>query len=187
MQIIWKTILLALAVLAAAANPRPEADPPTDTPALFPKVTGENLNGKTFHLPGDLGGERNVVVIAFEREQQAIVDTWLPTLAKAAKEKPTFRYYEIPTLSRMPESDRAFTDNGMRSGIPDTAVRAITITLYIDKAPFLKSLRLPNEKTIYVLLVDKQGTIYWRDEGRFTVKKGEALTKALESASEKAR
>lgn len=189
MQIIWKSILLAvLAVLPLAALSTREADPPAeDAPARFPEVTGDNLNGKTFRLPGDLEGELNVVVLGFAIEHQKLIDTWLPTLAKTAKVDPAFRYYEIPVTSRLPQIARSYIDNGMRSGIPDTRVRAITITLYIDKVPFFKSLRLPDEKTIYVLLVARQGTIHWRGEGAFTAAKGESLAKAMASVPGKAR
>jgi len=45
--------------------------------AHFPPVTSENLSGKTFHLPADLEGDRNLLLIAFQREQQKNIDTWL--------------------------------------------------------------------------------------------------------------
>src|SRR5689334_7709072 len=63
-------------------------DPPRDTslPAhtradsvrRFPHVEGKNLEGKQFVLPADFDGKYNVVLIAFHREQQNDVDTWLP-------------------------------------------------------------------------------------------------------------
>jgi hypothetical protein len=44
----------------------------------FPIVRGENLEGRTFTLPTDLTGTYNLLFIAFKREQQLDIDSWLP-------------------------------------------------------------------------------------------------------------
>ncbi len=62
---------------------------------------------------------------------------------------------------------RGVIDGGMRGGIPDSAVRAATITLYISKGPFKRALAIQNEDSIEVVLVDRAGTIYWRTTGVF--------------------
>lgn len=106
-----------------------------DTNVTFPAVEGRNLEGRAFHLPADFEGDVNVVLVAFKREQQADVDTWTPVLQKLASRHRTMRVYELPTLGRRYRLIRSVIDGGMRGGIPDAAVRAATITLYIDKAP----------------------------------------------------
>ena len=134
----------------------------------FPKVEGRNLEGRAFHLPADFEGDVNVVLVAFKREQQADVDTWTPALKSLATGHPTMRVYELPTLGRRYRLIRSFIDGGMRGGIPDAAVRAATITLYIDKAPFERALGITSEDKIEVFLVDRTGRIHWRTRGRFT-------------------
>jgi hypothetical protein len=62
---------------------------------------------------------------------------------------------------------RGFIDGGMRSGIPDSAVRATTITLYINKTPFKKALAIRSEDSIEVVLVDRAGKLYWRARGLY--------------------
>ncbi len=44
----------------------------------FPKVTGKNLDGKTFNLPGDFEAPVSLVFVAFDRKQQSDVDSWHP-------------------------------------------------------------------------------------------------------------
>lgn len=139
----------------------------TDTLGKFPIVEGSNLEGERFSLPADFKGELNVVLVAFRREQQGDVDTWLPFLKTMSESRHDLRVYELPTLGRRYRLMRSFIDGGMRRGIPDAAVRAATITLYIDKAPFRASLRLPDEDRIAVLLTDQQGRVFWRGAGRF--------------------
>ena len=163
------TLLVFLMAFASTAGAQRAEVHVTDADTLgaFPRVAGSNLEGWKFTLPFDLEGKLNVVVIAFRRQQQADVDTWMPFLGKMGAAHPELRVYEIPTLARGYRLMRSFIDGGMRRGIPDAAVRAATITLYIDKAPFKRALRISDENRIHVLLVDREGRVHWRAEGTF--------------------
>ena len=149
--------------------------------AGFPKLTATNLENREFHLPEEFAGERNLVLIAFQREQQKLLDTWLLEMPRFQQADPGFQYYELPTIERLNALARWFIDSGMRRGIPDKNARARTITLYIDKKPFEESLQLPTEETVYALLVDRSGKVLWRAEGPFDESQGESLLKALQS------
>lgn len=160
-------ILLSLAGMNDQARAQGALDAPADTLGRFPKIEGTNLEGRRFVLPGDFEGALNVVIVAFERGQQRDVDTWLPFLKTLAGTRPDLRVYEIPTLGRRYRLMRSVIDGGMRSGIPDKAVREATITLYIDKSPFRDALKIATEDRIHVLLVDRQGVVHWHAEGPF--------------------
>jgi hypothetical protein len=155
-----------------------------DTVRMFPVVEGRNLEGQTLVMPRDFAGDVNVVFVAFKREQQADVDSWAPTLDTLRARRPGVRVYELPTLAREYRLMRRFIDGGMRGGIPDSAVRAATITLYIDKAPFKRALGITSEDHIQVFVVDRGGRIRWQGSGRYTpalwTKMQEALRTALE-------
>ncbi len=152
----------------------------------FPVVQGKNLNGRSFALPADFGGELNVVLIAFKREQQADVDTWTPMLRRLTDAHARLRVYELPTLPRALKLIRGFIDGGMRGGIPDTSVRAATITLYIDKTPFKQAINLFTEDQIHVVLVDRTGAIHWRWIGKFDDEAGTALERAVRATGDPA-
>lgn len=154
--------------------------PARDTAAVFPAVEGRNLDGRVFKLPTDFDGDLNVVLVAFQREQQADVDTWTPALKTLAARRPGLRVYELPTLGRRYRLMRSFIDGGMRGGIPDSAVRAATITLYIDKSPFKRALGIPSEDDIQIFLVDRTGRIHWRARGRFADGAGADLENYLQ-------
>ncbi len=141
----------------------------------FPRITGTNLNKQRFNLPGDFKGELNLVLVAFQRKQQLMVNTWLPTADLLESIHRNLRYYELPTISRMNPVARWFINYGMRSGIKDLKSRQKTITLYLDKEPFCKALDIPDEENIYIFLVDKQGQVIWRSEGPCNVEKAERL------------
>jgi hypothetical protein len=147
--------------------------------ARFPRVHGANLERREFTLPDDFDGERNLVLIAFKREQQAEIDTWNPAAQRLAREHPDVRYYELPTISRGVPLARWWLDAAMRAGIPDRAAREATITLYVDKPAFRDALQLPTEETIAVLLVRRDGQVLWRDESAYTEEKGQRLMDIL--------
>ena len=93
------------------------------------------------------------------------------------------RYYEIPTIEKMNSFMRWFINTGMRTGIPDKNARERTITLYIDKDPFKKSLQIPDEKQIYAMVVDRSGNVLWRATGPYDEANGESLQQFLEKSA----
>jgi hypothetical protein len=145
----------------------------------FPSLTASNLEKRNFNLPADFEGDRNLVLVAFEREQQKDVDTWLREMERFEEFDSRFRYYELPTIQRPNAFMRWFIDTGMRHGIPDRKARERTITLYIDKKPFCDALLITDQTKIYAFLVDREGRVLWRSEGRFDETKGASLRNAL--------
>ena len=145
----------------------------------FPRLSASSLAGKTLRLPEDFAGDRNLLLIAFQREQQQNVDTWLHEM-KRFELSPGFQYYELPTIDRLNPLYRWFINRGMRRGIPDRNARSRTITLYLDKLSFRKALGLPDERRIYAVLVDRSGQVVWRAEGDFDEAKAASLQKAIE-------
>jgi len=146
----------------------------------FPNVSGSNLEGRKFQLPGDLEGEINLVFIPFLRSHQDWVDTWVPLAKQLVETVPGFRYYETPTLPRMNPISRMGLDFGMKMGIPDRAAREATITLYLDKDKFRRDLDIPTEETIVPMLITRQGEILWRTTGPFSTEQGESLVAAIQ-------
>jgi len=134
----------------------------------FPKVSGFNLDRQEYFFPQDFEGDLNLVVVAFQQEHQALVNTWIPFMQKLEEEYPGLIYYELPTIQEMPAISRTFINEGMRAGIPDQTARERTITLYIDKEIFKSALSIPNEQTIHLLLVEHDGGgIIWRAAGAY--------------------
>ena len=154
----------------------PAGNPPEPR---FPEVRGSNLDGQEFSFPGDFEGDHNLLFIAFERGQQAEVDTWLPLARTLEDDFPGVRAYELPTIKELPGFVRGFIDRGMSGGIKDPRARASTVTLYLDKKPFRASLGITTEATITVLVVDRTGTVLWQTVGWWTPEKERALREVV--------
>ena len=148
----------------------------------FPALESETLEKQVVQLPQDFRGERNLLLIAFEREQQKDIDTWLTQMKRYEDIDKEFRYYEIPTIEKMNRFMRWFINTGMRRGIPEKKARERTITLYIDKEPFKKSIKITDEKKIYAVVVNRSGTVLWRATGPYDEVAGKSLQAFLETS-----
>lgn len=147
---------------------------------LFPTVQGENLSGRKMLLPDDFAGQANIVIVAFRREQQLLVNSWIPVIQQLELKYPELHTYELPTISTGYKLMKWIIDNGMRSGIKDTKTRDHTVTLFTDTEKFRKDLDLETDDTIYALLVDSSGSVRWKISGSMTPVGAALLSSAID-------
>lgn len=145
----------------------------------FPHVEGKALTGSKFEVPGDLAGDYNLILVAFLREQQEDIDTWMPGADSLEKTNENFAFYEFPVLSEMNAVSRWFIYQGMRGGITSEAARARTVTFHLDKEEFRRQLGIESEDYISVFLVDSASTVLWRTSGKWSEEKEGELREAL--------
>jgi hypothetical protein len=176
------TLLLATLATAIQAHATEIIDRRTEQPGTFPVIAAETLRGRSVRLPEQLKGERNLLIVAYEREQQADIDTWLAVLDTLAPRLPDFAYYELPTIGTNYKWMRAVIDGGMKQGIPDRAQRDRTITLYLDVDWFRGQIGTADNSGIAALLVDRQGNIAARWYGRYAAAFGDELRAAVAPA-----
>jgi hypothetical protein len=155
---------------------------PEEWQTEFPTVKGKNLEGNQVNIPADLHGRMNVMIVAFQQWHQAHVDTWVEFLSELKERYTGFDFYELPTLGSEYRLARFIIDGGMRAGIPSKATRVHTVTLYLDKRAFKKSLDIPDERSIRLYAIDREGHIYWRAIGPFDRVSSEELGELVESS-----
>ncbi len=165
-------VVFALWIESAVAQVQPVAPE-----ARMPSIRAQTLNQRELTLPQELPGEVTLVLMAFEREQQVKVDTWIVGLN--LKQNP-FAWVETPVIEPKNWLVRAFIDNGMRGGITDTAIREKTITLYTDRAVFLNAMGLGARfNTIYAAVVARDGRVLGLVEGGYSAEKAASLVRLL--------
>ena len=156
----------------------------TQTIRTFPNVEGKNLHGVEVQFPEAFAPKAyHVCLIAFVRQQQTDVDTWITRLGPLVAQRDDLEFMELPTISKMNAFMRWFIYRGMRSGIQDATTRSRTITLHLDKEPFKEALDIQSEKEIVILLVDEKGVVRWQHIGPWSQEKEGALLDVLEAGS----
>lgn len=173
-------LVIATAAVITACRHSPVRPVTQEGATLFPSVSGENLHGERVTFPDDLKGQPALVLVAFKREQQADVDTWLNQLDAIEAAIPGIRVIETPTISSARWGWFAwFIDGGMRSGIPDPDARARTITLYTDVGKFRDILGMETDTQIYAVLLDANGRVRLVESGTFTPDAPQRLSELL--------
>ncbi|MFC2081832.1 hypothetical protein ACFLR0_01470 [Candidatus Bipolaricaulota bacterium] len=147
----------------------------------FPSVKAHDLEGHEVRIPEDLPAGPRIVMLAFQRWQTELIETWEPALQALEERCRELSVWEVPALSRLYLPARAFIDGGMRSGIADKDARLHTLTAYTNLSALARDLELPSLETIYLLLVAPDGTILWRGEGAANEEQISALKQAVEA------
>ena len=131
----------------------------------FPRIRARNLEGLDVELPDAFDGRRNLVAIAFQRNHQSLVDSWVPWFEQRAGGDPEQRFYELPTIGRIWAPVRNFIDGGMAAAIREPEILRRTFTIYGDVSRVTGPLAITDRSTITVLLLDGAGGVLWRASG----------------------
>ncbi len=134
---------------------------------VFPRVRARSLAGLDVELPDAFVGTFNIVVVAFRRQHQSLVDSWLPWFEKVSSIDPGVHFYEVPTISRMWAPARRFIDGGMAASIHVPEVLQRTFTVYGDVNRITKPLGISDRSTIAIVCLEANGVVLWGGRGRF--------------------
>ncbi|MGE5289539.1 MAG: hypothetical protein ACM3ML_20545 [Micromonosporaceae bacterium] len=152
----------------------------------FPRLAARDLDGHEVTLPAGLPGEWNVVIIAFQRQQQAVVDSWVPWLQERAAAMPWLRFAELPAIGLQWQPARPVIDGGMAAAIRDQQTRRRTLTVYTDLRRVTAPLGIGDRSTIWLFLVDRAGRVRWRGSGGWDPATAAELAEALAGLPEQA-
>jgi hypothetical protein len=149
------TVLAVPCALAAQQNQ-------TTRTAVLPSVTAYALDRAKVTLPADFTAPLNLLILSFQRNQQSVVDGWLPELTPGA---PSVQIWLLPISPRANGLYRWWLNASLRTSLPPSQPRRYTVPLYVDKKHFLPALQVSSEKDVVLLLTDKTGHVLWRTTG----------------------
>lgn len=144
----------------------------------FPEVKSISLAGNEVSLPEDIKGKIALITIAFIEEGQPFIDSWAEPFLEKFYGKEGFSYYEVPMMNIPQPAARQFIDDGMRAGI-EQQMHPNVVTYYGELREYRKTLKMPNIGTGYAYLVDKNGIIRFRGEGKMTQEDWESLNNII--------
>ena len=128
-----------------------------------------NLHGKESICSRSFNRKYNIVIVAFERDHQNDVNTWMESIEKIVSANDDVGFYEIPLIYAMKPPSRFWLNNAMRAGITDEKSRTRTITVYANKERFKTVSKMETDR-IHILLIKKNGEIIFKSEGPFSDK-----------------
>lgn len=129
----------------------------------FPQVTAASLAKTKESIPDSCKGKVTLVTVAFLRESQSQLDSWLNPFAEKFGKQEGFMFYEVPMISSGYVFMKPIIDGGMRAGLPQFKHRHV-VTMYGDVEKYSKELNI-NPRMGHAFLLDKEGIIRWQGEG----------------------
>lgn len=129
----------------------------------FPNVTAESLAGTKESIPESCRGKVTLVAVAFLRESQGQLDSWLNPFYEKFGKRDGFMFYEIPMISSGYKFMKFIIDGGMRGGIPSFKHKHV-VTMYGDVEKYLTALNL-DARSGYAFLLDREGGIRFQARG----------------------
>jgi hypothetical protein len=170
---------LAFALLALPCATAAPQDSQSSQAAVFPPVTAYALDRAKVTLPADFAAPLNLLILCFQRDQQSVVEGWLPVLTPGAKAQT----WVLPISARENGLYRWWLNASLRGSLPPSQPRRYTVPLYVNKTQFLRSLQVSSEKDVVLLLTDKAGHVLWRTAGPATDSKKAALSNFVTKAT----
>jgi hypothetical protein len=132
----------------------------------FPTVSAATLAGGREVIPDSAFGKVTLVTVAFLRENQGQLDSWLNPFAEAFGSREGFMFYEVPMISSGYKFMKFIIDGGMRAGLPKSKHRHV-VTMYGDVESYTSALQL-DPRYGYAFLLDQEGIIRWQAQGYAT-------------------
>ncbi len=117
-------------------------------------------------MPDAFEGVNNLVFVAFRRQQQDVIDSWVPWLERHAASD-DLSFYEVPVLARWWAPARPVIDGGMASGVRDQEARQRTLTVYGNVNRLTGPLDIRDRATVSIFLVRRGGEVIDRAAGPF--------------------
>ncbi len=149
----------------------------------FPRVLAENVNGETVSLPNELSGRFILMVLATDARRQRDVASWYSRLEPIEARNADIVVCEVVVAGRRGALERFLIEKNMRSAARSRSARARTFAVFETADFFRRSLALPSDEDVFVLLMNGSGSVFWREQGRVTQAKLRDLEKNLASLS----
>jgi hypothetical protein len=166
-------LLVVSLILALAAGMRCALAQPR-----MPEVAAESLAAVAVTLPRDLPAPKTLVLLGFEFDHQAVMDTWVQ---KMALKRPNQDYAQLHLIGRAFGLISGFINSRKRPYFSDEQQRQRVIPVYTDVSAFITAMGFADSKTkVLLAVVGRDGAVLARAEGAFDADKAKALMAAMD-------
>lgn len=131
---------------------------------IFPPLEGELLSGDEVIFPADLQGPAFMVIMSFDRDQEAQIAGWI----KASKALPEdIQLFEVALIGKVGGIARFFIKGGMRDMAQYKERKDAVMPFFGDADDVKAKLQITDAAQVHAFLITKAGNIIWQGKGDY--------------------
>lgn len=149
----------------------------------LPAFMARTLDRRAIDVPQGLPAERTLALITFRSAQKEHIDGWVAGLK--LHDDPSIAWLRMPVLNDPGSSAaRSEIENKLLRRYPALAERARMMPVFTNRDDFVRSAALPGTDQVYAVVINRQGEVLARAEGRFDADKAHNLRETLQQRSD---
>jgi hypothetical protein len=168
----WLAAVSAALALALAA--------PNESNFLgqLPTLSVKRLDQQRVVLPQELPAQRTLALVAFRSSHREEIRSWIKGLR--LDQDDSIAWFKMPVL-KDPGSEQARSDieSVLLASHPADIDRSRLVPVFTDRDAFIRAAGLPGHEHAWVLVLDRDGRVLARAEGKFDEDKAQALRETL--------
>jgi hypothetical protein len=175
---IWTPTLMWLAAACAALVLAVAGPSESNVMGRLPAPTVERLDQQRIAVPRGMKADRMLALVAYSKAHRAEIDSWIKGLHLDTDS--TIAWFKMPVLNDPgDERERHAVERKLRAQHPGDVERARLVPIFTDRQAFIRAAGLSSPEHASVLVVDREGKVLARAEGRFDESKAQALRETL--------
>lgn len=148
----------------------------------LPSIMAQTLNQKPVLVPEGLTAERTLALITFQKGQRPQIDSWIQGLN--LNSDTSIAWLRMPVVSDPGTAKgRNAVENKLLQHYQADAERARLVPVFTDPDNFVRSAGLNGPDQAYAVVINRQGDVLARVEGKFDADKAQTLRETLKSES----
>ncbi|HXE49073.1 MAG TPA: hypothetical protein VN663_11930 [Ramlibacter sp.] len=175
---IWTPTLAWLAAVTAALVLALAAPNESNFLGQLPRLSVKRLDQQRVVLPQELPAPRTLALVAFRSSQREEIRSWVEGLR--LDQDDSIAWFKMPVLKDPgSESARSDIESVLLARHPADIDRSRLVPVFTDRDAFIRAAGLPGNEHAWVLVLDREGKVLARAEGRFDQDKAQALRETL--------
>lgn len=175
---IWTPTLAWLAAVTAAFALALAAPSETHVMGKLTTLIAKRSDPRQMVLPHGLPADRTLVLVAFGRQHSGEIQSWVRGMR--LDQDAAIAWIKMPVLEDPgSEQARQAIENNLLAGQRSERSRARLVPVFTNREAFSRAAGLSGARHASVLVLDREGKVLARAEGRFDEKKAQALRETL--------
>jgi hypothetical protein len=175
---IWTPTLSWLAAASAALVLALAAPNEANVMGRLPTLFAKRLDQQPVVLPQQLPAERTLALVAYTRHQREEIQSWIRGLR--LDEDSGIPWFRMSVLNDPgSESERSAIENRLLARHPSEADRSRLVPVFTDRDAFVRAAGISGTEHASVLVLNREGKVLARAEGRYDEAKAQALRETL--------